>query len=216
MGATRPASRSRLVRREAIVACLLLCCVLAACESNTPPIAPLGPNAVIVAFGDSLTFGTGAEPEQSYPARLASALSRTVVNAGVPGEVTAEGLRRLPSVLERDGPALVVLCHGGNDILRKVEPSETERNLRQMIEQIRASGAAVVMLGVPERSLFLGTAEVYERVAEDLEVPIDGDIIGDLLGDNAKKSDPIHPNALGYAALADAVEGLLRKTGAIR
>ncbi len=176
---------------------------------------PLAADAVILAFGDSLTHGTGAAPDQSYPAVLAARIGRRVVNAGVPGEVSADGLRRLPGLLEREKPALVLLTHGGNDLLRKLDPAATERNLREMVALARASGAEVVLIGVPRPGLFLGTADYYERIASDLELPFEGEVLADLLGDNSMKSDTVHPNAAGYARLAEAVEQVLREAGAL-
>ena len=87
---------------------------LTACSSQ-PKLPSLANDAVIVAFGDSLTFGTGAEPTESYPAVLEKMIGRRVVNSGVSGEVTGDALLRLPEVLEREKPALLLLCHGGND-----------------------------------------------------------------------------------------------------
>lgn len=92
---------------------------LTACSSQ-PKLSFLANDAVIVAFGNSLTFGTGAEPKENYPAVLEKMIGRRVVNAGVPGEVTGDGLLRLPEVLEREKPALLLLCHGGNDQLRRL------------------------------------------------------------------------------------------------
>ena len=207
---------TRNTRSGALGAALLFgfSLLLAGCD-DTPKLKPLPSGAVVLAFGDSLTHGTGANPEQSYPAVLESRIGRRVVNAGVPGEVSADGLERLPGVLEREHPALVLLCHGGNDLLRKLDAAATERNLREMVGLARASGAEVVLIGVPRPGLFLGTAEYYQRVAEELGVPFEGEVLGDLLGDNAMKSDAVHPNAAGYARLAEAVEDVLREAGAL-
>lgn len=87
---------------------------LTACSTHLK-LPALSNDAVIVAFGDSLTFGTGSEPAESYPAVLEKMIGRRVVNSGVPGEVTGDGLLRLPEVLEWEKPALLLLCHGGND-----------------------------------------------------------------------------------------------------
>ena len=96
-----------------LVAGSLLTC---AC-SKTPQMTKLSPDATILAFGDSLTFGTGAGESESYPAVLNRLTGKKVVNAGVPGEVSSTGILRLPELLDRDHPALVILCHGGNDLL---------------------------------------------------------------------------------------------------
>lgn len=194
---------------------VLIVLVVAACSGGGGELPKLAPGDVILAFGDSLTFGTGASREESYPAALSRRIGFEVVNAGVPGEVSAKGLKRLPKVLDQVRPKLVILCLGGNDMLRRQDLAQTEENLKQMVRLIRAQGAAVVMLGVPEPGLFLSTADVYERVASELLVPLEDDIIPDLLGDNQYKSDHIHPNAAGYSRLAEAVEALLKYRGAL-
>lgn len=103
------------MKRFVLLICLL---VLSACDSDPQQLKQLRPNDVILAFGDSLTLGVGAEAKLSYPAQLSRLLARKVVNAGVSGEVSAEGARRLPDLLDRYEPDLLILCHGGNDLLR--------------------------------------------------------------------------------------------------
>jgi lysophospholipase L1-like esterase len=187
---------------------------LAACGGE-PELTPLAPGAVILAFGDSLTYGTGAGAQDSYPEVLSRRIGHPVVSAGVPGEVTAQGLRRLPGVLEQVRPALVVLCHGGNDILRKQPHEQTSQNLRRMIRMVREAGAQVVLLGVPRFGLFMDTADFYYEVARGEGVAMDAEILPDVLSDNALKSDNVHPNGAGYARMAQAVEALLRDRGAL-
>ena len=197
-----------------VVAAGALLVVLAAC-SDAGRLQPLPPGGAILAFGNSLTYGIGAREGESYPEVLAGLTGRTVVRAGVPGEVTADGLRRLPGVLDRERPALVILCHGGNDILRKRPLEQAAANLREMIRLTRESGAQVVMLGVPRFGLFLNTAEFYTEVADSEGVPIEADALPDILSDNDLKSDAVHPNAAGYARLAQAIDGFLRAQGAL-
>jgi len=188
--------------------------LLNAC-GDSATLKPLGRDAVILAFGDSLTFGTGAGRDESYPTVLARRINREVVNAGVPGEETDQGLKRLPKVLARVKPDLVILIHGGNDLLRRKSKQATANNLLAMIDQIRSSGAQVVMVGVPDFGLFLSTAKLYREVAEQRQVPMDAEILPSLLSDLNMKSDTVHPNAMGYRELALAVETLLRENGAL-
>jgi lysophospholipase L1-like esterase len=178
--------------------------LFAGCDSG-PGIARIDDNAVILAFGDSLTRGTGAAQEQSYPAVLGRMLGTNIINLGVPGEVTSAGLERLPAVLDEYHPTLVLLCHGGNDFLRRFNQDETIGNLRSMVSLIRQRGADVILIGVPKLGFGLDVPEFYTTIAEESQIPFEGEILLDLLGDNDMKSDPIHPNAAGYQLMAEAV-----------
>lgn len=188
--------------------------LLDACE-RAPTLPELGPDDVIVAFGDSLTFGTGATPETAYPAVLAALTGRAVVNAGVPGDTTHSALERLPAVLDRHRPRLVLLCLGGNDMLRKQREAETENNLRRLVATIRASGADVLLIAVPAPRLFGGPPAFYARVAEDLRLPLEDEAFDAVLRDNRLKADPIHANAAGYRVVAEQLADFLDAAGAL-
>ena len=188
--------------------------LLGACDPG-PELPRLDADAVILAFGDSLTYGTGAGDGESYPEVMEEITGRTVVGAGVPGEISARGLRRLPGVLDAEEPDLLVLVHGGNDFLRKRPRRETEANLRAMVREARGRGIPVVLVGVPEFGLVLDSAELYETVAEESGVPLEDEILPGLLGDNRYKSDHVHPNAAGYRRMAEALAALLREHGAL-
>ena len=203
---------TRTIQRALFALFALL--LLVACDP-APTLPKLGPHDVILAFGDSLTYGTGAERNEAYPAKLVGLTQRAVVNAGVPGETTAEGLKRLPALLDEHRPKLVLLCLGGNDLLRRLPEAETENNLRLMLQTLRASGIQVVLIGVPEPKLFGGAPDFYERLADEFALPYDGDILNTVLKDNALKSDPIHPNAAGYEAIARQLADLLKESGAL-
>jgi lysophospholipase L1-like esterase len=187
---------------------------LAACD-RAPTLPKLNSHDVIVAFGDSLTHGTGANTAEAYPTVLAALTGRTVINAGVPGDTTSSGLERLPAVLDEYKPRLVLLCLGGNDMLRKQPEAATENNLRLLVKTIRASGAEVVLISVPEPTLFGGTPDFYSRLAEDLKLPLEQDVFNEVLKDNRLKSDPIHANAAGYRVVAERLAEFLRDTGAL-
>ncbi|OJW86970.1 arylesterase [Thiobacillus sp. 65-1402] len=191
-----------------------LAVLLAACD-RAPTLPKLSPHDVIVAFGDSLTHGTGASSDTAYPAVLAALTGRTVINAGVPGDTTGTGLQRLPSVLDEYKPRLVLLCLGGNDMLRKQPEAATENNLRLLAKTIRSSGAEVVLIGVPEPKLFGGAPDFYARVAEEMRLPLEDEAFNEVLKDNRLKSDPIHANAAGYRVVAERLNALLREAGAL-
>lgn len=196
---------------------MLLCISqLAGCSRDQAALQPLTAGAVVLAFGDSLTYGTGAQAEESYPAILARIIGRTVINSGIPGEVSADGLLRLPDVLDSVKPRLLILCHGGNDMLRKLDKRQLKQNLISMIQTARERNIEVVLLGVPEPTLLMrSTAPVYREVAAELGVPIEGETLADIESDNGLKSDHVHPNGEGYRQLAHAVADLLRRSGAI-
>lgn len=204
---------SRALR--AVAAALAVLCALAACGQKAPRLAPLAPGDVVVAFGDSLTWGTGAAESESYPAVLAQLIQRTVVRAGVPGETTAGGLARVDGVLDQHRPALVIVCLGGNDLLRRLDEAQIRANLRDIVQRIRGRGAAAVLVGVPKPALVTSAPAFYAELAQELGVPYEGKVVTDVLYRADLKSDPIHPNAQGYRRMAEAIAELLKRAGAV-
>ena len=183
--------------------------------SDKPGLTPLSDDAVILAFGDSLTHGTGVKREDSYPTVLQQLTGRKVINAGVPGEVTDTGVKRLPGLLREHRPELLILIHGGNDMLRKKNLELAANNLKTMIQMARKSGAQVVMMAVPNPTLILSPAEFYEEVANSMDVPIEVDAISDILQYPGNKSDAIHPNEKGYQMMPETLHELLSSRGAL-
>lgn len=193
---------------------LLAILLLSSCQ-KTEKLPPLASDAVILAFGDSLTYGTGAASSESYPAILATLTGRQVINAGIPGEGSEAGRARLAAVLDESRPALLILCHGGNDFLRRHDRALVKENLRAMVQSARERGIAVVLIAVPTLGFGLQVPSLYAEVASEAGIPLEEDILADILGDSALKSDPIHPNAAGYKELALALEKLLRRSQAL-
>jgi len=198
--------------------CILLTVVLlfavTGC-SDQPALSPIPKDATILAFGDSLTYGTGVPASQSYPAVLQTLTGHEVFRSGVPGEVSTAGLERLASVLREVRPDLVILCHGGNDILRRMPGSATQSNLHRMVDLVRREGAQVVLIAVPKLGIFPEAQDYYETLHDVLQVPVEFDIIAELESDRSMKSDQIHFNQQGYRLLAQAVHDLLKQTGAL-
>jgi lysophospholipase L1-like esterase len=196
------------------LAAFLVALLAAACGPSAK-LDKLGPDDVVLAFGDSLTHGTGATPAESYPAVLERAIRRKVHNAGVPGETSAQGLERLPDAIDETRPKLLILCHGGNDFLRRLGEDEAKTNVRAMIRIARAKGVSVVLLATPRPGLPPSIPAFYAEIAADLDVPFEDTVMRTVLVDNRLKSDLVHPNAQGYARIAEAVRKLLEKSGAI-
>jgi acyl-CoA thioesterase I len=183
--------------------------------SERPKMERLAPDAVVLAFGDSLTFGTGANEDQSYPAQLERLIGRRVVRAGVPGEVTAQALARLPEALDEHAPRLLLLCIGGNDFLRRLGNQQAERNVREMVKLATSRGIAVMLIGTPEPGFTVSPPAFYAGIAREFRLPYEEGVIGHVLKDTSLKADPIHPNALGYRLIAERLAEQLKQSGAI-
>ena len=167
--------------------------------------------ANIIAFGDSLTAGYGAKAGEDYPARLSSLLGQAVINAGVSGDTTASALARLDrDVLARD-PRIVIVGLGGNDFLQSVPIATTEGNLREIVRKIEGGGAMAVLLGFRWPSITADYEAMYKRVAKDEGGLLIAGPLRGILNDSSLKSDAIHPNARGYALMAERVAGPCRK-----
>lgn len=159
--------------------------------------------ANIVAFGDSLTAGYGAQPGEDYPARLAALIGAPVINAGVSGDTTGSALARLDAdVLARD-PRIVLVGLGGNDFLGVVGIATTEANLREIVRKIEGAGAMVVLLGFRFPSLTANYEAMYERIAKEERCLLVPRLLRGILNDSSLKSDAIHPNARGYQLMAE-------------
>ena len=180
-----------------------------------PRLSAVGADAIVLAYGDSLTHGTGAGDHESYPAQLAQLIGRKVVGAGVPGEISADGLARLPESLDEHQPKLLILCHGGNDFLRRLPKQQAAANVRAMIRLAKSRGVEVLLIGTPEPGLTVSPPEFYAEIAREFGVPYEYGIIGRILRDGSLKSDAIHPNARGYRVIAERIAELLKKAGAV-
>jgi acyl-CoA thioesterase I len=196
--------------------CLVALAALALVACGKPPRLPqLAPDAVVLAFGDSLTFGTGAAANESYPAQLERLIGRHVVRAGVPGEVSAQALARLPAALDEHAPQLLLLCIGGNDFLRRLGTRQAAANVREMVRLAKSRNVEVVLIGTPGPGFSVSPPEFYGEIAKEFRIPYEDGVIGEVLRKPALKSDPIHPNANGYRVVAERLAALLKKSGAI-
>jgi acyl-CoA thioesterase-1 len=199
-----------------------------AAAPRTAVPSPLPAAPVVVFLGDSLTAGLGLPADQAYPALLARELpgdgfAVRVINAGVSGDTTAGGLRRLRWLLAQH-PAVVVVGLGGNDALRGQPAGEIERNLRSIVAQARQARAQVLLLGmqIPPNygpDYTAAFAAIYPRVARDLHVPLVPFLLAGVGGiAELNQADGIHPTAAGQVKVAANVkpylEELLRQSRA--
>ena len=164
----------------------------------------------IICFGDSLTAGTGASRGMDYPAQLSRLISREVVNAGVPGDTTAEGLARLEADVLSQSPRLVLITLGGNDLKNRIPKDEAFRNLREIVDRIHEAGAVAIIGGIDIPLYGRGFGAAYRKLAEETGAVLIENILEDILGDRALMSDPIHPNDAGYAIMAERFHEAIR------
>jgi acyl-CoA thioesterase I len=165
----------------------------------------------IVAFGDSLTSGYGAQRGQDYPSRLAGRINASVINSGIAGDTTDSALARIDQDVLAHDPRIVIVGLGGNDFLRRAPIASTEKNLRTIVRTIQEQGAMVVLLGFEFPSIGPNYGDMYARIADEEQCLLIPDVIDGILTDNSLKSDDIHPNARGYDLMAERVSGPLQK-----
>ena len=193
--------------RESIAALLV---VLAAVWLLWPsPYASVknlaSPGSSVISFGDSLTSGYGGSAGEDYPSGLSKRINVPVVNAGVSGDTTQSALARIDVAVLAAKPRIVIVGLGGNDFLGGVVIATTEANLRTIVREIQGAGAMVVLLGFSFPSLTADYAAMYERVAEDEGCLLVPRVMKGILTDRTLKNDEIHPNARGYALMAERI-----------
>ena len=174
-----------------------------------------GDERVIVAFGDSLTAGFGVAQEEAWPALIEGRLRREglpyrVVNAGVSGDTTAGGVRRVDWVL-RNRPEVAVVALGANDGLRGLSTDAMRANLTTIVERLRTGGARVLVAGMevpPNYGAAYARAfrGVFPEVARQTGVALMPFLLDGVAADpRLNQADGIHPNPAGHRAIADRV-----------
>jgi acyl-CoA hydrolase len=208
------------MKRRAI---LLATASLAACgRKKATTGTPLATGTTVLALGDSITFGTGADPAAAYPAQLAALTGWIVVNAGVAGDTAAQALERLPTLLAEHRPSLVIVSIGGNDFLRRLPPDATLAAIRRCVALSREAGAQVLLVAVPQPSIGaalgagLSDHPLYETLASELALPLHAGGWAKVLGDEKLRSDQIHANARGYRAFAEGLAATLHTAGLLK
>jgi len=194
------------------IAALLLILIVVAWPSPYAKVRNLDSRgANVIAFGDSLTAGYGAQAGEDYPSRLSALIGQPVINAGVSGDTTQSALARLDADVLAKDPRIVIVGLGGNDFLNSIPIAATETNLRTIAQKIEGAGAMVVLLGFRFPSFNADYEAMYERIAKDEHCLLVPRITRNILNDPTLKSDAIHPNARGYQLMAERVAGPCKK-----
>lgn len=192
--------------------------LLTACgRKSAQTHAKIPEGSTVLALGDSLTFGYGANPGESYPEQLHKLTGWNIVNGGVSGDTSAQALSRLPALLARK-PKLVIVGIGGNDFLRKVPEEQTRANIAKIIETVQKENIPAVLVSVPHITLgtlfgHLSDHPLYEDLSEEYGIPLFGGAWAEILGDNNLKSDQIHANGKGYRRFAEKLSDFLHTQG---
>lgn len=163
----------------------------------------------IVAFGDSLVAGEGSTDDHDFVSLLSANLGRPIINLGVPGNTTAQGLARL-NTLDAYKPKVVLLLLGGNDYLKRVPQEQTFKNLAEIIQDIQSRGAIVLLLGVRGGLFGDHFSSGFQNLADTYHTAYVSNVLDGLLGEPKYMSDQVHPNDAGYAIVAGRIAPVLK------
>ena len=161
--------------------------------------------ANIICFGDSITFGYGANPGEDYPSALRKLVKLPVVNAGVDGDTTFAALERLENDVLARNPKLVIVEFCGNDFLKKIPKENTVKNLTRIIERIQEKGAMVALVDISAGMFFREYREAFKKIAAEKKAIFIPVILNRIITNPAMKSDFFHPNARGYQVIAKRI-----------
>ena len=211
-----PATHS--IQRRTLLAMGFAVSLLAGCGKSAK-LSAIPPGKTVLAFGDSVTFGTGAASGEDWPNLLALKTGWKVVNAGVSGDTAENGKGRIQALLTAHNPALVIIEIGGNDFLRRKPPKRVKEDIQEIIQTVLRFGAKTALVSVPELSLLGALAgrpsdsDIFEELAREEGVPLVPDVFSGTLARPELCADKIHPNALGYEYMATGIYTRLQKVG---
>jgi len=167
------------------------------------------PGENIICFGDSLTFGYGANPGEDYPSALGKMIKLPVVNAGVDGDTTFAALERLDKDVLAKNPRLVIVEFCGNDFLKKIPKEDTLKNLSKIIERIQDKGAMVALVDISAGMFFWDYGVAFKKLAADKKAILIPVVLNRIITNPAMKSDFFHPNARGYQVVAKRIHQVI-------
>lgn len=201
---------------------ILLLLLMIGCGKTIEKHEAVPPGADVLVLGDSLSYGTGASAGEDYPSLLAATSGWHIRNEGIPGNTTAQGLERLPALLEAQRPQLLLVELGGNDFLHNVPQAETYRNLSNIVSLAKAQGVTTILVAIPEFDKLraamsrLQDHPLYERLADETHTALITDVFSEVLSERELKADQIHPNAQGYRLVAQKMREKLVENGFLK
>jgi len=206
------------MKKYCVILLILVTTLITGCNKDQKYVViPKG--ATVLILGDSLSYGTGAKEGEDYPALLTATTGWEIINKGIPGDTSAGGLERLPALLAEYHPQLLIVELGGNDILHQVPQSQIAANLTAILTLAKEQNIQTVLVAIPEFNTLkaamgsLGDHPLYERVAKETATPLINKVFSEVLSDRSLKADQIHPNAQGYALVAEKMLNALKDLG---
>jgi lysophospholipase L1-like esterase len=196
--------RSRL-KKTALCAALLAALFCGCAKDTAVKNAGSANDGAIICFGDSITAGKGAPEGGDYPALLAQLSGREVINAGVSGNTSDDGMLRIESDVVDRRPSIVILQFGGNDFLHQMPFEATMNNIEQMILRIQGAGAVAVLADTSESAFMARYNSGFARIAQRRRALFIPDLLKDISTNPELMSDEVHPNGEGYKILAQRV-----------
>ena len=177
------------------------------CSKQEPKNYP-NSNTDIIAFGDSLTYGYGADEDKSYPAYLSQMIGRDVINLGVSGDTSAMGLDRIKEI-DRYSPYMVLIEFSANDLFRKIPRDITEKNLKQIVQYVQKTGAIAVLVDTGGAYPMEGYTKIQKQIAKEYNALFISGIMDGIYNKKSLKSDQIHPNNEGYKIIAGKIKKVI-------
>jgi len=171
----------------------------------------LKPNSKILSFGDSITYGYNLKKEQNYPSKLSKLLNIEVVNSGINGNTTEDGLNRIEEEINLISPDLIILCLGGNDFIQKIPVEETKENLIKIIKIIKKKNIKIILIGTPNLNIYgFYSMDFFEDIAKKENIILNNKVLLKIIKNNNLKIDEVHPNEKGYEILSKEISKMIK------
>lgn len=163
----------------------------------------------IVAFGDSLTYGQGVSAKDAYPALLTEKWQREVINLGVSGDTSLQGLARKEQI-KALRPSFVLIEFGANDLFKRIPREKTQAALEELVDYAQNLGAVVVLLDTGGNSAMNPYKKMLKKIAKEKQTLYVDGIMDGIFNNRSLKSDNLHPNEQGYKKIADKIDKVVR------
>lgn len=194
-------------RNRILVLVFISLCVLALFGCAKREIVNVGSKGKnIICFGDSITFGYGANAGEDFPTQLRKLMNAPVINAGLSGDTSTEALARLDHDVLEKNPRLVLIEFGGNDFIKNVPMQETIKNTEEMIDKIQAKGAMVALVDISAGMFMRAYRGVFAKIAVKKNAIFIPSVLDKIITNPSMKSDFLHPNGSGYKEIARRIK----------